>query len=313
MMRLILLAVLAGILLCGCAEKRETPTESTFCDVLNTTPDLTGKTEAAEERPLLGPILHPHDTDFVRVKDYIPGISVDLKYAGQDNFTGQAIYGFQDAYLRYGTVLKLQAVCEELAQQGLYLKIWDSFRPVAAQFQLWEVCPNPTFVSDPNVGFSDHSRGNAVDITLVDSEGKECPMPSGFDDFTSRAFRDYTECSPEEADNARLLEAIMEKHGFSGYWGEWWHFRDAVEYEVERCFDPMMLSSCFCLTHTPLLESTDGDSDVILMIPEGECMTLLGYQNQYAMVEYWGYRGFVLAEYLRQDSSRTQRYVHPQT
>ena len=178
------------------------------------------------------------DEVFVRVLDYIPTALQDLRYATGDNFTGQVIYSFQDAYLRYGTVRKLKMVSEDLAELGLYLKIWDGFRPVSAQFALWEVCPDPTYVANPNTGFSSHSRGNTVDLTLVDADGREIEMPTGFDDFSSRADRDYSDCTASAANNAQLLEILMEKHGFVGYAGEWWHFSDSTSYPVESVFEP---------------------------------------------------------------------------
>lgn len=126
----------------------------------------------------------PADGELVLVRDYIPGIFIDLKYATTDNFTGQVIYDSDEAYLRYGTVKKLLCAQNELSGRGLSLKIWDAYRPVSAQFKLWEICPNPVYVSDPNNGYSKHSRANTVDITLVTDTGKSIPMPSGFDDFT---------------------------------------------------------------------------------------------------------------------------------
>lgn len=286
-MRKFFAAVLVGILLCGCAAEEEKQMETVFHSVTNTVPAATA------DRPLMQQLLNPHHEDFVRIKDYVPNVLVDLRYAGKDNFTGQEIYGFHEAYLRYGTVLKLSSVCEDLEKQGLYLKIWDSFRPVSAQFRLWEVCPDPTFVANPNVGFSNHSRGNAVDVTMVDSSGREVQMPSSFDDFSSLACRDYADCPPEAAENARFLETVMEKHGFSGYWGEWWHFADTDDYDVEYCFDPVILSQREISEDAPLLQSADENSQGILVIPQGECVTLLGYQGSFAMVEYWGYRGFI--------------------
>lgn len=175
---------------------------------------------------------------FVRVADYLPGVFLDLRYATEDNFTGQRIYDFADAYLRWGTVKKLMAVSRELEAQGLYLKIWDAYRPVSAQFRLWEVCPDPTFVANPETGYSSHSRGNTVDLTLVNSQGQELEMPTGFDDFTALADRDYSDCPETAAANARALEELMERHGFSGYFGEWWHFSDTQTYPVELEFTP---------------------------------------------------------------------------
>ena len=56
------------------------------------------------------PKMEPTDEDFVRVTDYIPNIVVDLRYATDNNFTGQKIYDFTDVWLRLGTVKKLMLV-----------------------------------------------------------------------------------------------------------------------------------------------------------------------------------------------------------
>lgn len=180
----------------------------------------------------------PEDADFVRVMDYLPSVFQELMYATDRNFTGQAIYDFTDAYLRYGTVKKLAAVSEDLAEFGLALKIWDGFRPVSAQRRLWEVCPDPAYVANPNKGFSSHSRGNTVDLTLVDAAGNEVEMPTGFDDFSAKADRNYADCTESAAAHAQMLEILMEKHGFSGYFQEWWHFSDTDSYPVEENFAP---------------------------------------------------------------------------
>ncbi len=101
-----------------------------------------------------------------------------------------------------------------------------------AQFKLWEICPNPIYVANPNKGFSKHSRGNTVDITIVSLSGEKVEMPSGFDDFTKKADRDYSDVSKEAGENAKLLEKVMEEAGFEGYAGEWWHYSDEEEYPV---------------------------------------------------------------------------------
>lgn len=250
------------------------------------------------EPDLLTVLIDPKDTDFVRVKEYIPDMIEDLRYSTDDNFTGQVIYDFKDVFLRYGTVMKLKAVSDELATQDLRLKIWDGFRPVSAQFKLWEICPDSTYVADPNRGYSNHSRGFAVDVTLVDAQGREVEMPTGFDDFSARADRDYSDCTQLQRDNAQLLESAMEKHGFAGYQGEWWHFNDTKQYEVETCFDPAIISRKCLKEETSLLEICWEPDSIILRIPSGADVTLLGYQEEYALVEYWGYRGYVHSEHL---------------
>lgn len=180
----------------------------------------------------------PLDSELVKVTDYIPTIAVELKYASAENFTGSVIYAFSDAYLRYGTVKKLSEVQKKLERQGLGIKIWDAFRPASAQFRLWEIYPDATYVANPNKGFSSHSCGNTVDITLIDANGNEVEMPTGFDDFTAKSDRDYADCGETAKQNALLLENLMTAHDFKPYWGEWWHFSDNTAYEVEEEFEP---------------------------------------------------------------------------
>lgn len=213
-------------------------TEAVLSELAVTETTETETTEAETTAATETTLPEPADDAMVRVRDYIPDIVVELRYATEDNFTGQKIYNFTDAWLRYGTVKKLMKVQAELREKGLCLKIWDAFRPTAAQFRLWEICPDPVYVSNPNNGFSSHSRGNTVDVTLVYADGAELTMPTGFDDFSALADRDYSDCGQEAADNARFLEELMEACGFRPYFGEWWHFSDETAYEVETEFLP---------------------------------------------------------------------------
>ena len=232
--RLLPLILAFFLLFCGC-EKAPVETEAPTSE---TVPTQTAPPETLPPATIVNTLPVPAPEDFVRVLDYIPSARQELLYATDRNFTGQVIYDFTDAYLRYGTVKKLIAVSEDLAQLGLSLKIWDGFRPVSAQFRLWEVCPDPAFVANPQKGHSSHSRGNTVDITLVGADGNELELPTGFDDFSAKADRDYSDCTETAAAHAELLEILMEKHGFRGYSAEWWHFSDTDEYPVEETFAP---------------------------------------------------------------------------
>lgn len=245
----------------------------------------------------------PQPTDFVDVRMYIPEIYVDLRYSTTNNFTGEQIYYFEEAYLRYSTVMKLQKICEILREEGYCLKIWDAFRPVSAQFKLWEVFPDPDYVANPERGFSAHSRGNTLDVTLVDLWGNDVPMPSDFDDFSEAANRDYSECSEEAQKNAKLLQYVMEKNGFKGYWGEWWHFTDRNQYDVEEVFDPNEISIWYpnCEEFITLRKKASGYSDPLNLIYLGNPFTVLGYTGQFAMAEYQGQRGYVLVKYIREN------------
>lgn len=228
-----------SLLLTGCGQRLPAPPPEAPAPAEE---PVSPPSPAPEPEPLPAPEPipepEPAPEDFVPVADHVPSVRVELKYASEDNFTGQVIYGFTEAYLRYGTVQKLAAAQEALAAEGYSLLVWDAFRPTEAQFRLWEVCPDPVYVANPEKGFSSHSRGNTVDVTLVLPDGSPVEMPTGFDDFSPLADRDYSDVPEDAAARARLLEDIMTDHGFKPYAGEWWHFSDTDSYPVEEDFVP---------------------------------------------------------------------------
>ena len=187
----------------------------------NILPEQPLQEETKETTPKVSP------QDMVNLAEFIPGIQINLRYATPNNFTGAIIYDDNTAYLRRGTAEKLKAAQAEFVTHGYTIKVWDAYRPPAAQFKLWEKVPDARFVINPHKGYSYNSRGVAVDVTLVDEKGREVIMPTGFDDFTARANRDYSDLDQETAANARFLEEIMVKHGFSSIYYEWWHFIDS--------------------------------------------------------------------------------------
>lgn len=234
MRRYLFLALIAVLLLSRCGAPAA-PVPPLPAD--SVTPEAPAEAKPLPE-PEPAPVPEPAPADLVVVVDYIPGIYTELRYASDNNFTHQVIYSFSDAYLRYGTVQKLASAQESLETAGYSLLIWDSFRPVSAQFKLWEVCPNPAYVANPEKGHSSHSRGNTVDITLVTLDGEPVEMPTDFDDFTAMADRDYSDVGEEAAANARLLEDAMTAAGFKPYSAEWWHYSDTTSYPVEETFIP---------------------------------------------------------------------------
>ena len=101
-----------------------------------------------------------------------------------------------------------------------------------AQERLWEVYPDPTYVADPRSGITSHSRGNTIDLGIVYTDGSGVELPSGFDEFSLLADRDYSDVSAEAAEHSQMLENIMVNNGFKGYWGEWWHYSDLNTYTL---------------------------------------------------------------------------------
>lgn len=151
---------------------------------------------------------------------------IDIKYATKDNFTKKVIYPSAKCIINKNTASKLIKANNEFKKLGYTIKIFDAYRPHSAQKILWDAALDKSFVADPKKG-SNHNRGAAVDLTLVDKSGKELPMPSNYDEFTKRARLDYKDCSKEQINNRELLGRIMVKCGFKRIRSEWWHFDDS--------------------------------------------------------------------------------------
>jgi D-alanyl-D-alanine dipeptidase len=162
----------------------------------------------------------------VNIQSVNPHVVLDIRYATTNNFTGKKVYDSANCLLRASTARKLSDAQRELERSGLGLKVYDCYRPLAVQRKFWSLVPDERYVANPAKG-SRHNRGAAVDLTLVDRNGQELPMPTPFDDFTDKAHRDYTQLPPEALKNRALLEEVMTRHGFVGLPTEWWHFDDA--------------------------------------------------------------------------------------
>src|SRR5215467_8466893 len=115
----------------------------------------------------------------ITAKDF--DVEIALAYATPDNITGKPIYARAGCYLHSHAAEKMKAAVALAAPLGLRFKIFDAYRPTEAQWKLWEAFPSEEFVANPRKG-SPHSRGVAVDLTLIDRSGKELDMGSGFDE-----------------------------------------------------------------------------------------------------------------------------------
>jgi D-alanyl-D-alanine dipeptidase len=174
-----------------------------------------------------GASAHPSGkvADLVDIKEVNSRIIVDIKYATEDNFTKKKLYNSNTCFLKKSTAVKLDTVQKELERMNLGLKVWDCYRPLAVQRILWGILPDERYVANPEKG-SRHNRASAVDVTLVDSQGKELQMPTGFDDFSPRADHHYQDLPDQMIRNRELLKGLMEKAGFIPLSEEWWHYDD---------------------------------------------------------------------------------------
>ena len=182
--------------------------------------------------------------DFVLLGDYVPGIVQEIRYYSTYNFMGDRIDGYEEpcAILTREAARSLKSVAAEMLVHGYRLKVFDAYRPACAvrSFVLWgiedqDVRMKPWFYPDLEKqelfakGYiakqSSHSRGSAVDLTLLDmSTGKELDMGSPFDLFSPLSHPDCRDITPEQYENRMLLQKAMVRNGFEPIYCEWWHF-----------------------------------------------------------------------------------------
>lgn len=174
-------------------------------------------------------------SDFVRLKDLSPDFVYELKYATPDNFLKQAVYDCGECYLRKSTAEALVKANEAFKQLGYRIKLFDCYRPLSVQKKMWKILPGTHYVANPAKG-SKHNRGAAVDLTLVDAQGKELNMGTPFDFFGKEAHHTYTEHPKEVLENRKLLKETLDKFNFKSIYSEWWHYeyRPEMQSKVEN-------------------------------------------------------------------------------
>jgi D-alanyl-D-alanine dipeptidase len=124
---------------------------------------------------------------FVYLRAIDPTIIQDIRYAGSYNFVGRPLRGYEagECVVKREVGVLLRHVQEELALQGLSLKMLDCYRPARAVADMvaWardgretpaQKRYNPSFHKADLFRFgyiaerSGHSTGAALDLTLVD-------------------------------------------------------------------------------------------------------------------------------------------------
>lgn len=150
----------------------------------------------------------------------------DIRYATENNFLGMPLYRRARAFLQRPAAEALERAAKALGDSGHGLIVFDGYRPWSVTKMFWDATPDSLkhFVAPPQSG-SRHNRGAAIDVGLFDLQsGETLRMPSGYDEFTERAYSDYAGGSTTTRHHRDLLRSVMEEHGFSVYPYEWWHF-----------------------------------------------------------------------------------------
>ena len=195
---------------------------------------------------------------FVLLTDVIPDTLLEIRYYSAFNFVGKRIDAYEApvVYLTKETALALKKANDDLKKQGYVIKVFDAYRPQSAvdHFNRWAKDLNATQMKPyfyPNVDKSElftrgyiaekssHSRGAAVDLTIVDMmSGQELDMGSAFDFFGEESHSEHTEGLTEmQINNRKILRNAMVENGFKPMAEEWWHFSLENEPYPDTYFD----------------------------------------------------------------------------
>jgi D-alanyl-D-alanine dipeptidase len=164
--------------------------------------------------------------DLVELRALDPTIRYDIRYATTNNFMSNVFYSQARAFLQRPAAEAVARAHRRLNALGYGLLIHDAYRPWYVTKMFWDATPDSLhdFVADPSAG-SRHNRGAAVDLTLFDLRtGEPIEMPSGYDEFSPRAFPEYPGGTSRQRWHRELLRRVMEEEGFRVYNFEWWHF-----------------------------------------------------------------------------------------
>ena len=184
-------------------------------------------------------------------------LQIDVRYFSSDNFVGEPITGYQAEaiYLTEPTLVALQNVLADAADNGFGLKVFDAYRPQQAvdHFVRWAEDLSDTRMKSrfyPDVdkanlfrdGYiaaqSGHSRGSTVDLTLFDlGTGEELDMGTPWDFFDLASWGESDEVNAQQRANRDLLRELMTSHGFIPIEQEWWHFSLENEPFPDTYFD----------------------------------------------------------------------------
>ena len=163
------------------------------------------------------------DSDWVEIHSLDSTFVYDIRYATTNNFVHKKMYPCAKCYVRRVVARALLKVQKELKDKGLRLKLFDCYRPGTVQQALWKIRPDPHYVANPKNG-SMHNRGQAVDVTIVDKNGKELDMGTPYDYFGKKAYHAYQNLPDSILKNRLFLKKLMKKYDLEPITSEWWHY-----------------------------------------------------------------------------------------
>ena len=213
-------------LLLGCFWACGQPADPPVVSMLPHRDTLIAQLITGDAPPLLSPPTPAPDYDTAAWTELLPAPHrrLDIRYATTDNFMGLQIYPCGRCFLRPAVAAALLRAEQTLRAQRLGLVLYDCYRPRPAQQKLWDVTPNPRYVTPPAKG-SMHNRGAAVDLALTDLRtGDTLDMGTPYDFFGPAAAPAYMALPDTILRRRRTLSAALTAEGFRPIRSEWWHY-----------------------------------------------------------------------------------------
>ena len=191
------------------------------------------------------------------ISDDLEKFEISIRYFSNNNFIGRPIPGYyaNKAFLTREAADALLLAQRDFIKQGYRLKIYDAYRPQTAvdYFSAWaadledtqnksqyypNISKSQLFADGYIAAKSGHSRGSAVDLTLLEIEsGNELDMGSPWDFFDPISWVENNQITDHQRANRKLLASVMMIHGFKPLKEEWWHFSFTEEPFPETYFD----------------------------------------------------------------------------
>ncbi len=164
---------------------------------------------------------------------------IDLVYSRPDNLAGRQIYTQARCALRPEAAACLLRAALAARRAGYTIKVFDAYRPPSAQAIFWTLCPDPRYIADPSLG-SNHTRGVAVDVTLLDENHAALDMGTAFDTMQDQSHHDRDDLPAQVQRNRSLLLGIMLQAGFCSLATEWWHYELPNAHAYQLLDDPVV-------------------------------------------------------------------------
>ncbi len=242
--------IILTVLLFSCANEKKSIKKPKISTV---TKDTVIKTEI---KIIENPIISELEATLIKqglvdIQKIDSSIQIEIKYSTKDNFMKKDLYGdYNKAYLQKDVALKLAKAQMELKKNhpNYSLLIYDATRPRHVQQMMWDSLKMPfaekiKFVSNPQNG-SLHNYGAAIDLTIIDKNGKILDMATPYDFIGKLAYPKLEnmllkegKINQKQINNRKLLREVMYNAGFFNIQTEWWHFNSCTRKVAKELYD----------------------------------------------------------------------------